>query len=249
MKINAFFKKFLSKHPRLVRSARFVMLASRSFSDNAINGIGAELAYFFIVAFFTLSVTLVYASSLIASLSISGVPGFSGFVSKWLVYQGVLLYILGATSSVQVLFGAVCLLAAMFGSALTIATLMKFIHSVFLGQRLDTVKARDITEAPFSMTLPCMILAALCVLFGVFAFAIPLKYFIFPAVFPGISVNAVSLPGLWSASLAAFLVLVGLGVGWMIFAAGKFGRSVREDSRFCGGEEAAAPGSARNEAA
>ncbi len=65
MKINAFFKKFLSKHPRLVRSARFVMLASRSFSDNAINGMGAELAYFFIVAFFTLSVTLVYASSLI----------------------------------------------------------------------------------------------------------------------------------------------------------------------------------------
>ena len=59
------FKPFFSKHPRIVRSARFVAMASRSFSDNAINAMGAQLAYFFIVAFFTLSVTLVYTSSLI----------------------------------------------------------------------------------------------------------------------------------------------------------------------------------------
>ena len=65
MKFKDRFKPFFSKHPRIVRSARFVVIASRSFSDNAINAMGAQLAYFFIVAFFTLSVTLVYASSLI----------------------------------------------------------------------------------------------------------------------------------------------------------------------------------------
>lgn len=65
MRLKDRFKPFFSKHPRLVRSARFVIMASRSFSDNAINAMGAQLAYYFIVAFFTLSVTLVYASSLV----------------------------------------------------------------------------------------------------------------------------------------------------------------------------------------
>ncbi|MEX1307972.1 MAG: YihY/virulence factor BrkB family protein [Eubacteriales bacterium] len=65
MKLKEKLKPFFTKHPRLVRSARFVVIASRSFSDNAINAMGAQLAYFFIVAFFTLSVTLVYASSLL----------------------------------------------------------------------------------------------------------------------------------------------------------------------------------------
>lgn len=65
MKLKERLKPYFSKHPRLIRSARFVLMATKSFSDHSINMMAAQLSYFIIVAFFTLSVTIVYATSLI----------------------------------------------------------------------------------------------------------------------------------------------------------------------------------------
>lgn len=59
------FETYFKNHPRIGRSAKIVISAARSFSDYSINAMGAQLAYFSIVAFFTLGVTLVYASSFV----------------------------------------------------------------------------------------------------------------------------------------------------------------------------------------
>lgn len=184
------------------------------------------------------SMPVSYASHLIASLSISGVPGFNGFVSKWLIYQGLILSISKAATTGHALFIALCLLAALFGSALTIASFMKLIYAVFLGQRLNTARNNEISEVPFSMQLPCLILAGICVLFGAFAFVFPLKYLVFPIVLSSSyppSLN-ISFPGLWSPGPAAFLVLAGLGLGLAVFKFGRFAKSFRQDSAFSGGE-------------
>ena len=62
----------------------------------------------------------------IAALAISGIPPFNGFVSKWMVYQGLV----EAGISQYWIF----LVAAMFGSALTVASFVKVAHGVFLGE-------------------------------------------------------------------------------------------------------------------
>ena len=75
-----------------------------------------------------------YISCLIASLSISGVPPFNGFVSKWMVYQGLITAYQVSAGNYRV-FILMALVAAMFGSGLTLASFMKLLHATFLGQR------------------------------------------------------------------------------------------------------------------
>jgi membrane protein len=62
-------KSFFKKHPLLVRYYKIVISAIKSFSDHEISSMGAELAYYSIVAFFTLGVTIVYISSIVPFLS------------------------------------------------------------------------------------------------------------------------------------------------------------------------------------
>lgn len=174
-----------------------------------------------------------YFSCLIASLSISGLPPFNGFVSKWLIYQGLVLKIKDAISAPGIILGAFCLLIAMFGSGLTLASFMKLLHAVFLGQRLNS--AKDIKEVPFTMWLPCAFLAFLCIIFGVFAFSIPLKYFIYPAVSVYQPINTLSLLGFWSPVAATSFVLLGLILGFVIFKSSTLSLSIRKDSTFAGG--------------
>jgi formate hydrogenlyase subunit 3/multisubunit Na+/H+ antiporter MnhD subunit len=61
---------------------------------------------------------LTYISCLVASLSISGIPPFNGFASKWMIYQGLILQFPVENMALRVT-GVVCLLVAMFCSALT----------------------------------------------------------------------------------------------------------------------------------
>ncbi|MCU0652462.1 MAG: NADH-quinone oxidoreductase subunit L, partial [Candidatus Omnitrophica bacterium] len=82
---------------------------------------------------------LTYICSVIAGLSLSGIPPFNGFVSKWLIYQGLIFNISGAASRMQSIFSVFALIAAMFGSAMTLAAVMKLLHSVFLGARMNAV--------------------------------------------------------------------------------------------------------------
>jgi len=171
---------------------------------------------------------ITYISCLVASLSISGVPPFNGFVSKWMVYQGLLLKFQTPNSKFQIIT-ILCLVAAMFGSGLTLASFMKLIHATFLGQPVNG-KRLAVNEVSLSMWLPCVILAIICVIFGVFAQAIPLKYFILPAI------KGVTFSGTWFSGLSTLLIIIGLGLGIIIFKTKAIKPLLREDKAFLGAE-------------
>jgi NADH:ubiquinone oxidoreductase subunit 5 (subunit L)/multisubunit Na+/H+ antiporter MnhA subunit len=128
----------------------------------------------------------------------------------------------------------------MFGSALTLASFMKVLHTVFLGVRAK--KGGGPEEVGPTMSIPMIVLAALCLIFGVFAYAIPLSGFILPAVE---GVSWMSVPdvsqwlGWWSPGLATLMIAVGVVVGLIIYLSSRF-RTVRTDSTYIGGEVLAA---------
>ena len=58
---------------------------------------------------------MTFAAFLIAALSIAGIPPFNGFVSKWMVYQGIIqMGAVGGTWAAQL--WPVWLVCAMLGS-------------------------------------------------------------------------------------------------------------------------------------
>lgn len=175
---------------------------------------------------------LTYLSALIASLSISGVPPFNGFFSKWMVYQGIIQHATGSTLQALRLISLLCLAAAMFGSALTLASFMKLIHATFLVQSKNSTNSKQSkNEASWQMWLPCAILAIICVIFGVFANQIPLKYFILPVI------GEITFIGTWSTGLSTLLIIVGLVLGIIIFKLKGLRPALREDKTFTGGED------------
>jgi len=178
---------------------------------------------------------ITYISCVIASLSISGVPPFNGFFSKWMIYQGLIQVFANSQSSVGSMISIICLVAAMFGSGLTLASFMKLIHATFLGQPNNAIMKQAAiegprNEVPWTMWFPCAVLAAICVVFGVFAYQIPLKLFIFPAV-PG-----VNFIGIWFAGTSTLLIVCGLILGILIFKLRGLKSVIRQDSVFTGCE-------------
>jgi NADH:ubiquinone oxidoreductase subunit 5 (subunit L)/multisubunit Na+/H+ antiporter MnhA subunit len=124
----------------------------------------------------------------------------------------------------------VFLIAAMLGSVLTLASFLKLLHSIFLGDRPKGLER--VREPGFSMWLPTVILALVCIGFGIFAYELPLKYFIYPSLPFG-----VKLTGLWSPTLATGLILLGLALGGVIYYwMGTVSQSRRRHI-FIGGEE------------
>lgn len=172
---------------------------------------------------------ITYVSCLIASLSISGVPPFNGFVSKWMVYQGLISQLQAASYGIRVT-AILCLVAAMFGSGLTLASFMKLLHATFLGRATYRRAEKDIKEVSFTMWLPCVVLAIICVVFGVFANQIPLKLFILPAI------EGVTFIGSWYSGLATLLIIVGLLVGILAFSLKGLKPAIRQDAAYVGGE-------------
>ena len=170
---------------------------------------------------------ITFVTFLIASFAISGVPPFNGFASKWMVYQGVI-----ETAKNGGHLWIVWLVAALFGSALTLASFMKLIHTVFLGQPSDEAKALNhrVREVGPTMWIPTVILAGLCIIFGVFAYRIPLNLFIFPSL----GMNVV-FSGIWKASLATVLIFAGIIAGIVIYLLGR-ATNTRETEIFVGGE-------------
>ncbi len=102
----------------------------------------------------------------VCALAISGVWPLNGFVSKEMVFHGALET--GYT---------VFAIAAWVGAILTFASFLKAGHSVFFGPRSEAVP--KVKESPLPIVLPILILAALCLIFGVFN-KLPLGTFIQP---------------------------------------------------------------------
>ncbi len=169
---------------------------------------------------------ITFVICLIAALSISGVPPLNGFVSKWMIYQGVIELGKGGDK-----FWIIWLVAAMFGSALTLASFMKLIHCVFLGSPSSAAHypGQKRKEVSFAMWFPMVVLATLCVIFGVFAYEVPLKNLIFSAV-PGVYFR-----GFWSPGLATLLIIIGIILGVIVYWLGNI-KALRVDSAYVGGE-------------
>lgn len=172
---------------------------------------------------------LTFAACLIAALSISGIPPLNGFASKWMVYQGVLQ--MGREPGTGAGLWPLWLVAAMFGSALTLASFVKILHSMFLSRLPQRLK--DVKEAPSLQTFPMLVLALLCVFFGVF-YQVPLRRFIYPGLAmaddTGISIGA------WNSALATGLLLIGIGVGLVVLLVASFAKKVRNVPTWTCGE-------------
>ncbi len=103
-------------------------------------------------------------TALVASFSISGVPLFNGFVSKWSIY------VASIQGSASGRYLAVCAVVAILTSALTLASFIKFFGVSFLSRASKLVKERAATgklEVPWMMQAPQLLLALLCVGLGV----------------------------------------------------------------------------------
>ncbi len=136
---------------------------------------------------------------LVAAASISGVPPFNGFFSKELVYDGALER------------GWIFYAIAIAGSFFTAASFLKLGHAAFFGKPADA--KRVVKEAPWPMLVPMIVLAGLCILFGV-ANALPLERLIQPAL-------GSAMEGAHGGTFAGFptnLMLVGLTAAVLLLA-------------------------------
>ncbi|MBN2104921.1 hypothetical protein JW835_12845 [bacterium] len=173
-------------------------------------------------------ITLVMA--LIGAFSISGIPPFNGFFSKWLIYHGLLDMAREATAGYEIWLLA-CFILAIFGSALTLASFLKYLHTIFLGKRPK--KYDKIREAPANQWLSTGLLSVLCVIFGLFALEIPLPKLILPIL----EENGMGSfdYGLYKSKLIFTMMGVGFVIGWIIYL---LIRKVRLDDVYLGGMDA-----------
>jgi len=171
---------------------------------------------------------ITFAACLIAALSISGIPPLNGFVSKWMVYQGVIQMGNEAEIGGAALW-PLWLTAAIFGSALTLASFVKIIHSIFLSRQPDDLK--ETKEVPSLMWLPMVILAALCILFGVY-YTFPLRGFIYP----GLEMFEPQTISLWQSGLATVLLIIGIILALIIMFIARTAKRTRSVSTWICGE-------------
>lgn len=168
---------------------------------------------------------LTFIAALICALSISGVPPFNGFASKWIIYQGVIDFGRGTGPANKV--WVVWLLLAVFGSALTLASFIKFISGIYLGRKKEEL--REVREVSILMWLPQIIIALICVFFGIFATRL-----IVPRLFIPIS-GEFEYRGIWSSGTVTALVVVSLVIGFLIYILGNI-KKFRTADIFMGGE-------------
>lgn len=129
---------------------------------------------------------------IITAASISGVPPFNGFFSKELIYDGALER------------GKIFYFAAIFGSFLTAASFLKLGHAAFLGKP----QKEDVKEAPVAMLVPMIIIAGLCILFGLWN-SLPITEIFRPILGPGLEGhNFAGWPANKNLVLVTILVLI-----------------------------------------
>jgi len=99
---------------------------------------------------------ITYMVYLIAIISMAGIPPMGGFISKWLIFQGVIdkgLIVIGA--------------ATFFGSIGSFLYVFRPLAALFLGQQLPQFKDK-VKEAPILMLIPLLVLSALNIVTGIF---------------------------------------------------------------------------------
>jgi len=119
---------------------------------------------------------------LIGAFSISGLPPFNGFVSKWLVYQAIYTKAVESGNFVY----AIVTVVALVVSVMTLASFIKVTQAVFFGQLPAELKKTQ--EVPASMLVPMGIMSFLCVACGLF-YPLVNKYLLYPATNAALNVT------------------------------------------------------------
>jgi len=142
----------------------------------------------------------------IAALAICGIPPLNGFASKALIFDGV---------AHNLLFEAAIILTG----AATIASFIKLFRFTFLGSLPEKIK--NVRRVPLPMLIPLIILAALCLLLGIFPNQVLAKL-ISPALFQygtGLTFDFWNIHRFTETILAGFLgvgiYLLGLKTGFL----------------------------------
>jgi len=169
-----------------------------------------------------------FITALICALSISGVPPFNGFASKWIIYQGIIEFGRGSGPANKV--WVIWLVLAIFGSALTLASFIKFISGAFLGKLKPSDRDEDVKEVGILMWLPQCIIAFFCLAFGIFATRTIVPKLIVPMS------GDFEYTGIWSSSIVTGLILVSLLIGFVIYLLGNI-KKVRTTEIYAGGED------------
>jgi len=169
---------------------------------------------------------LTFLAAVIFSLSISGVPPLNGFASKWLIYQGIIDF--GSGAGIANRLWMLWLGLAVLGSALTLASFMKFLAGVFLGRTKSIVSGHYETKT--LMMIPMSVLALVCILIGIFATG-----FVIPAIIKPLY-SGFDYHGIWQSSQVAILVGVSIIIGIGIYLASGTNKFRLEDS-YIGGEK------------
>lgn len=164
---------------------------------------------------------------LIGIIGLAGLPPMNGFVSKWLIYRSLI------DAGQPLLF-----VAAVIGTLGTILSVYKLIHNMFLGQL--RVEHETVREAPWSMTIPMLLLSAVVFITGympglVFDWIAPLQAALgLPPLdyhLGGVNSASGSLDMLW---LVTFM-LVGFGIGALLFYSGGRAHRVHQLDNYAGG--------------
>lgn len=179
-----------------------------------------------------------FACGLVSAAAISGVPPFNGFVSKWLIYQGCLDLHSG--------LGATMLVAAVFGSALTVASFVKIIYAAFLSPKPPGKAGAPPVKESFLMAAPMVVLALACVALGLYPQPVvhtalmPIVESVHPTAERVVDTAGMSLQvgksGLWYPSAALGLIVIGLVLGLAVPAMFALKRKVRIVRPFYSGE-------------
>lgn len=171
-----------------------------------------------------------FGSSLVGILAMAGLPPLNGFVSKWLIYQSLVMGVAGQPVWLQI-FYVICLIIAVFGSGLTLASFLKLLYTVYFGKsKFDLGQLKEISINNWLVTV---VLAAFCLVLGVFAFPLVLNGLLSSFLAPNIDFKTV-LPGFYQPYLMFYLLGVGLFVtliGYLVF------RKIRFDQNYVGGQE------------
>jgi NADH:ubiquinone oxidoreductase subunit 5 (subunit L)/multisubunit Na+/H+ antiporter MnhA subunit len=169
---------------------------------------------------------LTFIATLIFAMSISGVPPFNGFASKWMIYQGIIDF--GGGTGIANKLWVVWLGLAVLGSALTLASFIKLIGGIFLGRRKKELE--NVKEVPVMMWIPVILIALLCLFSGVFATSYVVPEFFMPIT------GVFHFSGFWNSSVVSLLVLISIILGiilYLTFSLKKF----RTEESFIGGEK------------
>ncbi len=106
------------------------------------------------------------AAFLVGCCSIIALPLFNGFISEWLTFQSFLQGSTLSHSAAQIVLPLMVGVLALIGG-LAAACFIKVYGAAFLG-RPRSSEAADAAEAPFTMQMGMVLLAAGCVMLGIF---------------------------------------------------------------------------------